>query len=244
MSTPPPERSVVEPRPASIGDFDQHADSYRDDVKNAIAWSGKDVDYFAEGKADHLVAIAARHLGDPASLRVLDVGCGVGVTDRFLAPRFGELHGIDLAADAVARARETNPSVRYQAYDGGTLPFEDDAFDLAFTICVLHHVPPADWPAFASELRRVVRPGGLGVVFEHNPLNPLTRVSVSRCPFDEDVTLLRAGTTSGLLRAAGMQVAEQRFIFFLPLRRIAESRIERALRGVPFGAQYFVAATA
>jgi SAM-dependent methyltransferase len=132
--------------------------------------------------------------------------------------------------------------VQYEDYDGGRLPFDDDAFDLAFTICVLHHVPPADWDSFTDELRRVVRPGGLVVAFEHNPLNPLTRVSVSRCPFDEDVTLLRAGTTLRLLGDAGLTPVERRYIFFLPLRRIAESRVENALRRVPFGAQYFVAA--
>jgi hypothetical protein len=82
------------------------------------------------------------------------------------------------------------------------------------------------------------------VVFEHNPLNPLTRVSVSRCPFDEDVTLLRAGTTARLLHEAGLEPVERRFFFFLPVRDVASSRIERALRAVPLGAQYLVAAQA
>lgn len=244
MSTPATPRAAKAPPTESIGDFDSHADSYRDDVESAISWSGKDVDYFAHGKAEHLAALAARQLGDPSRLRALDVGCGVGVTDGFLAGRFGELHGVDLAADAVEKARAANPGVSYQAYDGGQLPFEPDSFDLVFTICVLHHVPRPDWTAFAGELRRVARPGGLVVVFEHNPLNPLTRVSVNRCPFDENVELLRAGMTTGVLREAGLTPAEQRYIFFLPLRRIAESRIERALRRVPFGAQYFVAARA
>ena len=229
------------PEVSSIGDFDHHADTYRDDVEDAISWSGKDVDYFAKGKADLLVALAQRRLGDPTKLRALDVGCGVGVTDRFLAGRFGELHGVDIAADAVEKARESNPEVHYEAYDGGALPFPDDALDIAFTICVVHHVPPPDWPLFASEMTRVVRPGGLVAVFEHNPLNPLTRVSVSRCPFDEDVTLLRAGTTARLMTEAGLQPVERRFFYFLPVRDVATSQIERALRGVPLGAQYFVA---
>ena len=48
-------------------------------------------------------------------------------------------------------------------------------------------------PAFVAELARVVRPGGLVVVFEHNPLNPLTRLVVSRVTFDDGVRLLRSG---------------------------------------------------
>jgi SAM-dependent methyltransferase len=244
MSTPATQRAAGESPSSSIGDFDHHADTYREDVEKAIGWSGRDVDYFAEGKAHLLLSVIARRLGDPSGLRVLDVGCGVGVTDRFLDGRFAALHGIDLAADAVEQARAANPSVHYQAYEGGHMPFEDDAVDVAFTICVLHHVPPAEWAPFAREMRRVVRPGGLVVVFEHNPFNPLTRVSVSRCPFDEDVTLLRAGVTERLLREVGLAEPERRFFFFLPLRNIAQSRLEHALRNVPVGAQYYVAATA
>ena len=244
MSQPATEQAGDGPLAASIGDFDHHADTYREDVENAIAWSGKDVDYFAEGKANLLVALAKRRLGDPTKLRALDVGCGVGVTDRFLTGTFGQLHGVDIAADAVDKARETNPDVHYESYDGGALPFADDAVDLAFTICVVHHVPTTDWPLFAAEMKRVVRPGGLVAVFEHNPLNPFTRVSVSRCPFDEDVTLLRAGTTARLLDEAGLHPVERRFFYFLPVRDVAASRVERALRRVPLGAQYFVAAQA
>jgi SAM-dependent methyltransferase len=244
MSQPATQRAGEEPLATSIGDFDHHADTYREDVENAIAWSGKDVDYFAEGKADLLVELTRRRLGDPAKLSALDVGCGVGVTDRFLADRFGDLRGVDIASDAVEKAREANPKVRYASYDGGALPFPDGAVDVAFTICVIHHVPTEDWPVFAAEMKRVVRPGGLVVVFEHNPLNPFTRVSVSRCSFDEDVTLLRAGTTARLLADAGLTPVERRFFYVLPVRDVAASRFERALGRVPLGAQYFVAAQA
>ena len=104
MSQPATQRAGEEPLATSIGDFDHHADTYREDVENAIAWSGKDVDYFAEGKADLLVALTRRRLGDPAKLSALDVGCGVGVTDRFLA----DLHAVQIGPEArpqVLRAR-------------------------------------------------------------------------------------------------------------------------------------------
>ena len=78
-----------------------------------------------------------------------------------------------------------NPTVRYQAYDGKTLPYDDASVDLAFAIRVMHHVAVGDRPQFASELRRVVRPGGLAVIFEHNPYNPLTQHVVRNCEFDE-----------------------------------------------------------
>ena len=53
-------------------------------------------------------------------------------------------------------------------------------------------------------MRRVVRPGGLVCVIEHNPLNPLTRsLAVSRCEFDSDAVLLGASTTRKLMAAGG-----------------------------------------
>ena len=244
MGNPAPP-TVSEPsEPAVIGDFDAEAAEYRETVGRSIAWSGKDVDYYAEGKAEHLLELARRQLGDPGALRALDLGCGVGITDRFLAERFRELHGVDLAPEAVRRAAQTNPGCSYHTYSGGRLPFEDDSFDLVFTICVLHHVPASERDEFAREMRRVLRPGGLAAVFEHNPLNPLTRVVVHRCPFDEDVLLLRAGATARLLQRAGMTAAEKRYIFFLPREGATRSRLERGLRRVPLGAQYFVAAKA
>ena len=133
-------------------DFDAHARSYAEDVSGSVAFSGKDVEFFTRRKAHHLVDLARRHLGDPLALRVLDVGCGIGMTDALLASSFGQLHGIDVAADAVAQAAERNPTVSYATYDGGRLPYEDASFDLAFTVCVLHHVERADRAAFTGLL--------------------------------------------------------------------------------------------
>ena len=223
-------------------DFDAYAESYGDAVQRSIDFCGQEHDYFTRRKAEHLLELTARHLGDPRRLRGLDVGCGVGATDTHLVGRFGELHGVDTAEAAVRRAAERNPSARYQAYDGGRLPFSEASFDVAFAICVVHHVPPPDRPRFASELRRVVRPGGLAVVFEHNPLNPLTRLAVSRCEFDEDAVLLARATTSRLLEDAGLRRLARRYIVFFPFERPGSRAVERLLWWLPAGAQYYVAA--
>jgi hypothetical protein len=87
----------------------------------------------------------------------------------------------------------------------------------------------------------VTRPGGLVVLFEHNPLNPLTRRVVSRCEFDADAVLARSGTVAGLLDDAGLEVVDRRYILFFPKGGKRIARLERALHRVPFGAQYSVA---
>ncbi|MEO6628696.1 MAG: class I SAM-dependent methyltransferase [Aquihabitans sp.] len=221
-------------------DFSDHVDSYRDEVGASVSFSGKDVDYFAKRKASQLLDVVTRHLGDPTDLSALDIGCGVGVTDAHLVGMFGELSGIDLAADAVKVAALRNPKVSYCSYDGTTLPYDDASFDVAFTICVLHHVDQHDRGAFSAEMARVVRPGGLMVIFEHNPYNPLTRVAVSRCEFDQGVELLNRREATDLLMGAGLELVERRYMLFVPIDGSLATRVDHALRRVPLGAQHYV----
>jgi SAM-dependent methyltransferase len=224
-----------------LSGFDSYASSYQQEVESSISFSGQGLDYFARRKADELVMLAGRHLGDPGRLRVLDVGCGVGLTDGFLEGAFAELHGADVAAAAVERARRENPGVRYAVCADSTLPYPDGEFDLAFAICVAHHVEPEERPSWMRELARVVRPGGLVALFEHNPLNPLTRLAVSRCPFDEDVKLLSPRESAALLSGAAVEPVERRYIVFFPWARPRALRLESHLARLPLGAQHVVA---
>jgi SAM-dependent methyltransferase len=222
-------------------DFDRYKDIYPAEVQRSIGFIGQDVDFFAELKAQYLLDVARRFLGRPGSLSFLDVGCGVGLTDSHLKGAVDSLHGVDVAAGTLERARERNPWAEYSVYDGSVLPVADGSFDLTFAICVLHHVERTRWPDFARELARATRSGGLVVVIEHNPLNPLTRLAVSRCEFDEDAVLLPAGWTRKLLSTAGLTVDESRYIAFFPWRGSVLRAVERRLGWLPLGAQYAVA---
>ncbi|TIU25363.1 MAG: class I SAM-dependent methyltransferase, partial [Mesorhizobium sp.] len=107
-------------------------------------------------------------------------------------------------------------------------------------ICVMHHVPPENWKLFAAELARVTRPGGVVLIFEHNPYNPLTRRAVSNCPFDEDAVLLSKGQVMKHLHDAGLRDVDGRYILNVPSINGPLRRIDEALGFVPFGAQYYV----
>ena len=81
--------------------------------------------------------------------RIVDIGCGsLGL--RALEPDL-EITGVDVAP----RPEYPGPFVQADATD--RLPFEDDAFDLAYCNSVIEHVAPERRAAFASELRRVAR---------------------------------------------------------------------------------------
>jgi len=81
-------------------------------------------------------------------------------------------------------------------------------------------------------------------VFEHNPRNPLTQRIVSNCVFDKNAVLLRSETTRSLIRQAGFTDLIERFIFSIPPSGRFLRSVDLLLGRLPFGAQYFIKATA
>jgi SAM-dependent methyltransferase len=224
-------------------DFNEYSDSYRKTVEDSFAIHGVEHDFFTRAKARHLVGLAEAHLGRPAELEVLDVGCGVGETDRMLEGRFRSLTGVDVAGQLLERAKEVNPWATYRSYtEGEPIPLDDETFDLSFAICVLHHVPVADRERFVADMARVTRPGGMVAIIEHNPWNPLTRRTVSNCEFDQDAVLLSRPKTRRLLADQGLTPVDGAYTTFFTRDGRGFQRAERLLRRVPAGAQYYVAA--
>ncbi|GFK92718.1 2-methyl-6-phytyl-1,4-hydroquinone methyltransferase [Fundidesulfovibrio magnetotacticus] len=220
-----------------MSEFDRSASSYGQVVGQAVAFSGQEHAFFLRVKADILAGMLARQ-GLAGRATMLDVGCGVGLMDAMLGPHCGSLTGVDVSSASLDMARTNCPDGDFRHYDGQRLPFPEQTFDLTFTVCVMHHVPPADWPGFVREMARVTRPGGLVVVMEHNPYNPLTRYVVSRVPFDKDAVLLRPGRTRALLREACLERLEVRHFLFTPLGHALARRFDNLLAWLPLGAQY------
>jgi SAM-dependent methyltransferase len=222
--------------------YDSYRDSYEAELDRAVAFTGKKHAYFTQAKAERLLRLAERHLGAPTRLDALDVGCGIGLTDRYLEGRLASLTGVDVSPGVLERAEETNPWVRYVLYDGDRLPFEDASFDLTFAVCVVQVIEPAQRRRFVSELARVTRAGGLTVAFEHNPFNPLTRLVVRRAAFGHDAAMLRRSDLEKLFRTAGLKAAEGGYMLLFPWKRLLT--IEERLARFPLGAQYYLAARA
>jgi SAM-dependent methyltransferase len=223
--------------------FDSYCSNYRHAVQSSIDFSGLPHDFFMRAKAALLRELIAKKLGS-GKPEMLDVGCGVGSFHPPLRGMVGCLSGIDVSASSIAQARADNPHGDYRAFDGKRFPYPSASFDLVTAICVLHHVAPSEWLGFVSEMRRVVRPGGLVCIIEHNPYNPLTRLAVMRCEFDRDAQLLGAGKTQMLMSESGLREIGARYFLLLPWEAAPARRIERALSRVPLGAQYAAFGTA
>lgn len=220
--------------------FDKYDKSFGAVVQSSIDFSGLPHSFFTAAKADALRELIAERLHGRPDLHMLDVGCGVGEFHPFVRGMFGRICGADVSAASIDQARIKNPEVEYRAYVGETLPFDNAAFDLSIAICVLHHVPLSQRAGFLREMQRVVRPGGVVCLIEHNPFNPLTRLAVARCEFDRDAILLHAGRARALMADAGLDDIRSHYFLLLPSAAAAARRIERSLQHAPFGAQYIV----
>ena len=220
--------------------FDDYVETYRTEIDDSIGFIGQDVDFFIEIKAELLLKLARKNFGSLDKIKVLDIGSGVGLVDRFLKSEIKQLYGVDVEEGVVEKAKVNNPEVNYRLYDGAKLPFEDNTFDLCFAINVMHHVPPGMWENFSKEMYRVLKPGGIAAVFEHNPWNPLTRVAVARCEFDRDAVLLNHPKIKSLFKSAGFKVFDDSFIVFFPFQAKLFRSIETALGWLPLGAQHYV----
>ena len=123
-----------------------------------------------------------RNVAPPPHGRLIDVGCGAGldlaawVEAGWLPARIA---GVDLSTERIDRARLAAPGVDIRLGSGATLPFDDQAFDAATAVTVFSStLDAAVRSALFGEMVRIVRPGGLVVVYDfvvRKPTNPHVR---------------------------------------------------------------------
>ena len=106
----------------------------------------------------------------------------------------------------------------------------------------MHHVAPELRGALVSRLHRMLAPGGKLFVFEHNPVNPVTRFVVARCEFDRDAILLPRAEGVAWIRSGGLRLLRRDYIVFFPRALKWLRVIEPWLAWCPSGAQYVVVA--
>lgn len=234
---------MKQPDDIKAAEFDAYTANYNEEINKALNFSGLDIDFFARVKNDYLVDILDARPGGAAKAELLDVGCGVANAHKQLTERVGAIAGIDVSAASIAVARQRNPGIRYEVFDGTHLPFAERSFDAAFAINVFHHVPVAQRPALVADVRRVLRPEGLFAIFEHNPFNPVTRRIVNTCEFDKDAVLLKRRDSETLLRDAGFSDISTRYIFSVPAAGRLLRGVDRLFSLLPFGAQYYTLGT-
>lgn len=224
-------------------EFDAHSRSYHEQHKASVAFGGIELDYFAVYKAEVARAACDRVGLSPDS--IMDFGAGVGNAVEPLHGAFPDarIKCVDVSAESLTQCAALGvPNSSTHIYDGWSLPFADATIDLAFTACVFHHIPESDHVRLLAEIRRCLRPDGLMILFEHNPLNPLTRLAVARCPFDKNAVLISAREMKQRFKSAGYSNVDGGFRIFFPGFMSALRGLEPALESLPLGGQYYVTA--
>ena len=100
------------------------------------------------------------------SWRALEIGCGSGRLMRPMSRHFLEIHGVDVAGDAIRQARENLQDVPHahpREIHGTSLEdFGDQSFDFVYSFALFPNIPSQELVvAFLREIHRVLRPGGL-----------------------------------------------------------------------------------
>lgn len=220
-------------------EFDRLADDYEallDDPLREYFAPGSE--FFVTRKVEMLLAFARRQGLDTRRQTWLDVGCGKGQLLRAGRSFFASVIGCDVSTGMLEEAGDLQVVTQTEA---DRLPFADASADWVTAVCVYHHVEPGDRAALTAEIRRVLRPGGIFAIIEHNPLNPAVQLIIRRTPVDAHAILLSAGRSRRLLRDAGFEVVDTRHFLYLPQRLYQRAAfIEHALERLPLGGQYAV----
>jgi ubiquinone/menaquinone biosynthesis C-methylase UbiE len=122
---------------------------YRDDHFNRILYNMA----YLRSMFSHVPSLAGR--------RVLEVGCSDGLTCDIVArEKPAAVLGVDMLD--TTGLLYPNSLCTFRKLDATRLPFEDRTFDLVYSIATFEHV--SDPLAAFHEMKRVLKPGGLGYV--------------------------------------------------------------------------------
>lgn len=221
--------------------FDDLSANYDDLLRDPLRerFTGRHSGFFHTRKRDLIRAYMRRIRREPSSVSYLDVGCGKGELLLRLRADFYEVAGCDLSGKMLESVAD-GIEVRQQD-DALRIPFETERFDFITAVCVYHHVPLAARVQLTREIARVLRPGGIFCIVEHNPWNPVTRCIVSRTPVDSDAILLKASEVRRIIKDAGLSLEHQCYFLYLPAALYHSlGFLESLLGAVPLGGQYAV----
>jgi len=115
---------------------------------------------------DEMMKLGGINAAEDSTAKMLDVGCGVGGTSRYIAKSLGpkaDVTGITLSPNQVKRATELAveqgvENAKFTVMNALEMDFPDNTFDIVWACESGEHMP--DKEAYINEMMRVLKPGG------------------------------------------------------------------------------------
>jgi SAM-dependent methyltransferase len=156
-----------------------------------------------------------RCLKPAAGDRIVDLGCGAGLVAHHLLKKGCEVHGVDLAEEAIKAAVAINaefPKGHFRVGDASKCEhLESASFDKACSVDVIEHCGSDVMLDIFGEAHRLLKPGGLYYVYTPNPRHWIERLKAWGV-MKQDVThtgLRVMGPILEGLRVKGFEVVER-----------------------------------
>lgn len=197
------------------------------------------------GKRDYLNAYKAGVAKKIAksSIKVLDYGCGIGMSIPHLKNNFpnAEITAYDPSPKSTEVLSKLYPEINIFSNQDELMKGK---YDLVFVSCVIHHIRVKDLDHELKRMISLLKKGGSLVIFEHNPLNPLTQIVVANSPIDKDAVLIRKSELIARIAAIkpSLEIKSAYSVFFPDILNWCRPLEETLLKHIPLGAQYYIQA--
>ena len=137
-----------------------------------------------------------------------DMGCGPGHVARYLHERGARVCGVDSSAAMVERASRLNPAISFRQDDMRALDAPDGAWAGIAAFYSIIHIRRDEMAQVFSELRRVLRPGGILLLAFHVGDDTIHLDEWWNQKVNVDFYFFRSEEIAEHLRASGFEVEE------------------------------------
>ena len=141
-------------------DFEAYADFKRFNTNVSDAW---------DAALCEAISLSGK---PPATLKLLDYGCGDGKYFQHLVSIRGlsaeNVCGVEVSSRRVQRCQEMGWANARQIDGTGPLPYKDASFDIVNMMEVIEHIPAEQGVHTLRDLRRILRPGGILLISTPN----------------------------------------------------------------------------
>jgi len=222
-------------------EFDSLVVNYKLIRDRNVRISGETSEYFDRYKCRYFLSLFGKEISSGRTY-ILDYGCGIGNLSFELASSGcnGRLFGLDPSFESLKAAAKRVPGAGLIHFDGSIVPLKEGVFDLVIIANVLHHARALERQKVLNTAAGILKKKGKLIIYEHNPLNPLTAAAFKNNLIDRGASMLNFAEAKKMILSSGLRIRENGYIVFFPRILKVFRPLEPRLAFLPVGAQYFI----